>query len=147
MRYILYSSKKTLVSLESEIEYIRNIIDLQALRNTKENYVRFTVDGDGCDVNIAPLLFVPFIENAFKYAQSAEMFPVISIAIVCTNKTMRFTCSNYYNIDKHHHSEDSGGIGLANVKRRLQLLYPQKHCLHIQDKNNIFEVELELILS
>lgn len=144
LRYMLYDTKDKNAQLQNEIEHIENIIALQQLRFTNADYVKFSNSGCYENINIAPLLFTPFIENAFKFAYNAEQVPVIEIEISCNEKKIQFRCKNTYNPDKITHNKDVGGIGLKNIKRRLELLYPYSHTLEITDKMNTFEVKLSL---
>jgi two-component system, LytTR family, sensor kinase len=146
MRYMIYETKSDHVPLSKEIVYIRNYIKLQQLRFKDPEYIKVTLP-DQCEgIRIAPLLLLPFIENAFKYSYNKGKFPVIEIALSCTSHRLTFLCKNYYKREKPRH-ERTGGVGLENVKRRLELLYPQKYDLNILEENNFFKIELIIQLA
>lgn len=144
MRYILYIGNEKTISIHKEIEHIENIIALQSLRYSAPGYVSISKDIKCSKAPVAPLLFTPFIENAFKYSMKHDTIPGIEIYLKCIDEVVHFSCKNYFDPERTTITDGQGGIGLSNVKRRLQLLYPERHNLRIQQKNNIFEVELEL---
>ncbi len=144
LRYMLYSAEQPTIHLSQEIKHIENIIELQNLRLSDKNFVRFNNEVDLPTLEIAPLIFTPFIENAFKYVVPQAMLPAIEIALIHSDSVLSFRCWNYYDPQKQNHTNGTGGIGLANVQRRLQLLYPNKHTLQIIKEKNIFEIKLTL---
>lgn len=91
------------------------------------------------------MLFIPFIENAFKHSEDIGQTPVIDMEMVCKENNLIFTCKNSIGII--HSSSKIGGFGLENVQKRLQLLYPQKHLLKIIKENSTFKVELQIWFS
>lgn len=141
LRYMLYHTDEK-VPLEKELEYIRKYISLQKLRYEHNILAELYVTGSAAGITIAPLVLIPFIENAFKHGDFSGNNQGLVITIrIDTNKLVVF-CMN----KKGNHQKDSaGGIGLENVKRRLQLLYPGKHALGIDDHADSFAVNLELI--
>lgn len=142
MRYMLYETNSEIVLLEKELEYLKNYVELQRLRFTNPNQVNFTVEGDSSNKTIAPLLLVPFIENAFKHGLSAGNTSSIDIRINISESVLTFYCSNGFKsgADPDIHS----GIGLNNVEKRLNLLYNNRHSLKINKLDNRFEVNLSL---
>jgi hypothetical protein len=144
MRYILTETQTNLVTLQNEIEFITNFIDLQSVRLTDKVKVDFKATGDIDDKLIAPLLFIPFIENAFKYGISTKENTIIEILLTATDNKVSFTVSN--TIVKADRA-DTTGIGINNVKRRLELLYPDKHRLLVKEENNQFIVHLDIELT
>jgi two-component system, LytTR family, sensor kinase len=146
LRYMIYETNTDVVPLEGEVNYLRKYIDLQKLRFAQNNFVNLELPEDSTNLKIAPMLLLPFTENAFKYAHSRSKPPGISITMQCDGKFLVFTCENSFDpaSSKKTHS---GGVGLENVKRRLQLIYPEQHWLEIKDKNNTFTVELKIDLS
>lgn len=140
LRYMLYDANEK-VPLEKELEYIRKYIDLQRLRFEQPVKAELMVAGDISDVLIPPLLLIPFVENAFKHGEFSNENNGLLINIYTSNQKLHVHCRN----KKGKQRKDSGGgIGLENVKRRLSLLYPGKHVLLVEDKNDFFTVNLEL---
>jgi len=144
MRYMLYDSSAASVSLEKEVKNIRDYIALNKLRyNSEEVTAEVTVNGNIEGAVIAPMILLPFIENAFKHGVSIEQSTSIFILLEVLNDKIVFTCSNPI-ANALSITKEPGGIGLENVKRRLQLLYPAKHLLSIDDNGITFTVKLEL---
>jgi two-component system, LytTR family, sensor kinase len=143
MRYMLYDSNEEGVALSKEITYLEECIMLNKLRYADEEVkVAFDRTGPIDDTRVAPMLFIPFVENAFKYGVAIGQRATIQIAIVVTGEKLIFTCVNadYSAIKKMEIS----GIGLENVKRRLELVYPRKHQLIIKKEDGKFMVNLEI---
>jgi sensor histidine kinase YesM len=144
MRYMLQDSKDAKVSLEKEIEYLQSYIELQRLRLPEAVKINFSTEGRPELFSIEPLLLIPFVENAFKHGVSYQDSSEITIRLTCIDKSLCFSVGNH--IAKHQGGavEQGSGIGLKNVMRRLELLYPEKHFLEISDDGNQYNVELEL---
>lgn len=140
-RYVLDKIDTNLVPLEEEIEYISNYIDLQVLRFTDSLNIEFDVRGDIKDHEIAPLIFISFIENAFQYGISNHYSSTIFISIEATDDHIRFISkNNKYKKDEFQHIGKNTGI--KNTQRKLNLIYPNEHKLHIEDTENSFFVDL-----
>ncbi|RYY48537.1 MAG: histidine kinase [Chitinophagaceae bacterium] len=139
-RYMLYE-KQDLVPLEKEWDYIRNFISLQQLRYDTALQLEMESAGSMQDWNIAPYLLIPFVENAFKHGDVQDSLSPLSLRLHCTPGQMTFEAIN--SIAKRH-KDDDGGIGLENVRRRLQLIYPNKHQLAVKGTNGRFEVTLKI---
>lgn len=146
MRYMLYETTDPKVPLLSEISHIRNIISLQSLRFRQPDYVLFLLNGSPENHQIAPLLFIPFIENAFKYAHYSGELPVVTIRFDIAEKEILFTCINYFDSAKKE-VMSTGGIGLPNLRKQLSLLYPGKHELKVENKNAKFEAILRIDIT
>lgn len=144
MRYMLYDTSTDKVPLEKEITYLKSFNELQQLRMKNENFVNMEIDGNTKDVFISPMLLIPFVENAFKHGDKKVESPGIKINLKVSNETIVFTSENYIAKDSARQKDNVGGIGLENVKRRLELLYPKKHTLEIKDDNNKYFVKLTL---
>jgi hypothetical protein len=148
MRYMLYDSNEEMVPLSKEITYLEECITLNKLRYADEE-VMLTFDRAGQidDINIAPMLFIPFVENAFKHGVAIGQRAAIQIAMEVSGQKLIFTCVNtdYSSIKKME--MEISGIGLENVKRRLELVYPGKHRLAINKEGGKFMVKLEIDLS
>jgi len=146
MRYMLYETTVELVPIEKEIEYIQSYIELQKLRLTNPQNIHCKLDSNMRGFLIAPMLFIPFIENTFKHSDKNNKIEPIIITLELNEKKIFFSSSNPIK-SKHEESLDKvGGIGLKNVKRRLELLYPTNYSLQIAEKNSTFTVQLTINL-
>lgn len=143
MRYTIYHSAIQRVELETEIEYLQNYIDLQRLRFGQHVDITFNKTVDQPNFLIEPMLLISFVENAFKHGSSHVANPVIDISIVCRDGIMKFDVKNKF--VPHTQKDDTHGVGLKNVKRRLELLYDKKYDLTITDKDPWFIINLTLI--
>ncbi len=144
MRYSLYHTDKK-VTLEQEAEYLNNYIELQKLRFGASVEMRFHVDIVRRDVMIEPMLLVPFVENAFKHGVGLMASPVIIIMLKANDDNIHFAVRNKFNASPSEIKDASSGIGLQNVKRRLDLLYKDHYTLNIYaTKENWFITELTI---
>ena len=143
MRYILTDTQQKTVTLQSEVVFIKNYIDLQQVRLTDKVKVIFDTEGELENKLIAPLLFIPFVENAFKYGVSTKDSSVIDIKIHSQSDQLSFSIVNNI-VHQEHALRETTGIGINNVKRRLELLYPKKHLLDISENDNQFIVHLQI---
>lgn len=143
MRYILYEAAGDTVTMERQIEFIKNFIYLEKLRTDERLEVDFRIDGDNRGLEIAPLLLIPFVENAFKHVakQDNDGAFIKIFADITRSDSLYFSIANNKHPDGNPRKE---GIGLTNVKKRLELLYPSKHKLIIEDTGNLFRVELRI---
>ena len=144
MRHMLYESEKEFISLDKEIEYLENYIDLQKLRLSKEAKVSFDIQGDTSNKKIEPMLLIPFIENAFKHGVDASGAD-ISIELSISENNLQFRVNNRISDSKE--KDDNSGIGLSNIIKQLNHLYPGKHTLNIDEKDGYFLIELILNLK
>jgi sensor histidine kinase YesM len=145
MRYMLYESNADIVPLDKEIEYLKNFIELQQLRYKITPVVQINIDGDPTACNVAPLLFIHLLENAYKHSPAQLNVNDIRIRIIVKEDALLFSIENP--IGKRNHiamPDEQAGIGLANVKKRLALLYPDQHSFQITDVGNIFRVDLKI---
>ncbi|HTH82559.1 MAG TPA: histidine kinase [Mucilaginibacter sp.] len=148
MRYMLYESDDHRVILSKEISYIKNYINLQMLRFGSNVKVNIDIKGDTDNYTIEPMLLIPFVENAFKHGTGMVDDPVIDISLTIDDDTrlMRFMVMNGVS-ELDVSKDESSGIGISNVKRRLAILYPDKHELNIINNNNSFTIDLSISLS
>lgn len=148
MRYVLYDSTTGKIPLKKDLEYIRNYIDLQKLRISKNITIQYDVTGITSDLLIAPLLLITFIENAFKHGISYSSPSAIDIRIGVTGTDLTLTVGNTI-VRNPLHNRDSagGGVGLVNARRRLDVLYPGRYLLDISDNNSIYVVNLKISLD
>ncbi len=144
LRYVIYESEDRFVSLEKEIKYVKNYIDLQLIKDQSITTVSFSYPENIKHCHIAPMILIPFVENSFKHS-NIESAPNgwININLKYYGKNLIFTCSN--SIPTREIKKDkTGGIGLENVKKRLKLIYKDNHSLNIQKENNTFKVILNI---
>ncbi len=146
MRYVVSESSRESVSLEKEIDYIKNYISLQQLRMDGDAALSFIITGNAPGKSISPLLIIPFIENAFKYGLNPEEKSFITINIDITNDEFKLNIENSI-VSMDFPQEEKTGQGLENTRQRLAYLYPDKHKLHIFDTGHTFIVNLSILLS
>ena len=145
LRYQLYDCNAEKIPVSKEIEYLNNYFKLQSLR--MDNCIcTFEVTGNTDHLSTAPLLLIPFVENAFKYvSDSDEGDNRIEVQLTFTSGKLLFSCLN--TVDGNKEPEGRGGIGLANVKKRLELIYGEDYSLQINNIDNLFKVLLEINLE
>jgi two-component system, LytTR family, sensor kinase len=143
MRYILTETQRDLVPLRNEVDFINNFIDLQKVRLTDKVSLTYLVEGEIDSLLIAPLLFIPFVENAFKYGVSTKGPSSINFTLKAEADTVLFTSVNFI-VPSENNLMENTGIGINNVKRRLELMYPGKHKLSTDIKDNYYTVHLEI---
>lgn len=148
LRYMLYDCKEDYVSLTKEIEHLKNFTQLNELQIEERGTVNFHTENIKTDYRIAPLILTVFVENAFKHSTASQSENIkIDIYIkVNENGVLEFVCTNTYQIMGNTKSL-SKGIGLKNVRKRLEILYPNAHAIDITDKNNIYNVSLKMQLK
>lgn len=144
MRYLLYESEHGNTMLSNEIDFMNNYIDLMKLRVNDKVQLSVSFPKKYEDKNIPPLLFIPFIENAFKHGISYREKSFIDINMVVTVESITFRCVNSLIRTKEEASNGHPGIGLENVSKRLNLLFPGRHELKIDKSENTFEVFLTI---
>ncbi len=142
MRYVTDEASQHFVPLQSEVDGARNYIDLQRLRVNDKATINFSVSGNLDGKQVAPLLLMSFIENAFKYGISNHEPFVIDMKVSVEKETIVFFCQN--TIFKNEQEAERNGIGIANTKKRLEHLYPYKHLLSITSQGNLYTVQLTL---
>lgn len=142
----IYEVNKEMVSLTGEVDNLSNFIELQKMRFEDHTKISWQVKGNLNGQQIAPMLFLNFVENAFKYGGSRDDEPVgIDILLKTTDNLVSFCCVN--SVSDNQTSDGKLGVGIANVRRRLELLYPEKHRLEIENKTDTYSVNLELKLN
>jgi two-component system LytT family sensor kinase len=144
LRYVLYDCERPEVPLHKEVEYIKNFIELFKLKSSKKFNIILTEDLQNDTITVAPMLFVPFIENAFKHSgieKRGDSF--VTISLKAKENNIDFLIENSLTSEEHIIKDGQGGIGVNNVQKRLKLLYPENHKLHIE-KTNIFRVHLNV---
>ncbi len=149
MRYMLYECNERQVPLSKELNYMKNYIDLERLRQGKKVNINMEIEGEVEDQLIAPLLFIPFIENCFKHGLNHHLNQgYIDIKVIVFDHTVNFYIKNSKPVHKPKQLHPkSGGIGLVNVKRRLELIYPEKYELNIEESPTTYAVNLDIELK
>lgn len=143
MRYMLYESNVEKINLETEVKYLKNFVELQKFRYSGQTYIDFQVAGDLHSQKIAPLLLIAFVENAFKHGEVSIENKPLSISLLLNQNNLNFTAQNF---KKDQNKDEVGGVGLENVRRRLDLIYPNQYSLDIEDTKETYFCELNLIL-
>ncbi len=144
LRYQLYESEKESVLLSNEIDNLQQNLNLEAMR-LNESAVTLNVEGNPTGIMVAPLIFLPFIENALKHSADPSGIATIDILFEIKEKTIIFTSKNSKPSIKT--KQLAGGLGLKNIKRRLEILYPEKHELKIEETEKEYKVWLKLNLT
>jgi hypothetical protein len=148
LRYMIYESTGEKIPLKREIEYLDNYIELQKLRTPHGEFIQFRIDGDPGNLQIAPLLLIPIVENGFKHGIKAEIKDVfINIRIIINGSELTLMVSNNKSSEKNDSGDEIGGIGLENMGKRLELLYDQKYQLDIEEQADKFDIKLKLHLD
>ncbi|NNE76041.1 MAG: histidine kinase [Pricia sp.] len=145
MRYMLYESNADFVALKKEVKYIEDFIQIQQLRHDEEDelIINFEKKGDFEKAVIAPMILLPFVENAFKHGFSLNESSVINLSLETSESGFFFKVKNKA-FQHHKFTDKTSGIGLENVTRRLNLIYPKKHSLSMFRDNDNFIVELTI---
>ncbi len=144
MRYMIYESNAHTVLLSREIDYLKDYIALQQFRYKADPVVDLMIEGIDGSSYIAPLLFIHFLENAYKHAP-ARMEPLdIKVKVLIKDNALKFSIQNPTAKNQNTDFDEPGGIGLPNIRKRLQLLYPDKHTLEISDYGDRYCVTLTI---
>jgi two-component system, LytTR family, sensor kinase len=146
LQYMLYETDEEKVTLQSEIEYLKSYVDLQSQRFGSKIKITTSFDIENSHLHIEPMLLIPFVENAFKHGYGMVENPAIDIKIKLENEILVVRIKNKYS-KENQEKDKTSGIGLANVKRRLELLYHKKHTLAIEPMDEWFTVNLNLNLN
>ena len=147
MRYMIYETNVDKVPLQKELDYIDNYLNLQKLQYFNNDLVECTITGDPKDKEIAPMLLIPFIENAFKHCTSKETKHAIRFSFLLESDKISFEARNISDKTRTISKDKSGGIGLETVRRRLEILYKNRYSLQIQEKNDLFCILLMIEIN
>jgi LytS/YehU family sensor histidine kinase len=150
MRYMLYECNERRVPLRKEVQYIQNYLDLEQLRQGQNARIEFELNGSIREQQIAPLMFTPFLENSFKHGlnnQLTEGFVRIRLDVEDHKVFLEIENSKAPVKPAQNHNKPSGGIGLVNVRRRLNLIYPDSYNLLVTDQPDKYKVNLDLNLD
>jgi sensor histidine kinase YesM len=149
LRYLLYDGSEKMVGLDQEVKYLRSYLELEKVRHGERMDLEISVNGDMSAHEIAPMLLIPFVENSFKHGLSKDRSKgFVRVQLSIEDGVLKFGLSNSKPADGGVSNNDGykGGIGLKNVRKRLQLLYPQRHQLDVFDTEDQFNIRLELKL-
>ncbi len=148
IRYMLYESDNKQVFLDREVEYLENYIGLQKVRFGEDVDISIELEGNYSGLLIEPMLLIPFVENAFKHGVGYIKDPFINVNLsVSEDNRMVFCIKNKMATNPDEEKDKNSGIGIKNVKRRIELLYPETHELTLGANDGIFEVYLKLFLK
>ncbi|QDH80152.1 histidine kinase [Echinicola soli] len=149
MRFMLHENTQETIPLNREIDYLINYVDLQQLRiEAQENIsIEFSRKDEHCKGNIAPMLLIPFIENAFKHGISLQKKSWVRINLRCLEGSLHMDIHNSIHLKNDDDPEKHSGIGLPNVRQRLQLLYPERHELVIRENDMEYFVHLSIQMN
>jgi LytS/YehU family sensor histidine kinase len=140
--YLLYQADKPLVSLSSEIEHIKDYIALEQIRFRHNLLVKIDLPPASETIEIPPMLLIPFVENSFKHGQPVDGKLQVSISLKADKEQLNFSIKN--SIKNNLTRETENGLGLKNLQKRLQLLYPDRHSFFAKKIGNSFEAHLSL---
>ncbi len=143
LRFMLYETKTDEILLSKEIEYIQKYIELQKIRTSNANYVSFEINGILDNRTIAPMIFIPFIENAFKHSTNKKIDNAISVQLFINEKNIMFVCDNKHD-PKRKLKLENNGLGNDLIQKRLNLLYPDQHVFELDNQNTIYSVKLTI---
>lgn len=146
MRYVLYESSSMTVPLSRDIDFLRNYIKLMRLRYDERVTISVNIPDTIADYQIPPMLLITFVENAFKHGVSYQQESFVNIDIRISEQRLHFTCKNSIPQKDEQNMPDEGGVGLANVRQRLDLLFADNYQLDINDSDNIYSVSLNIPL-
>ena len=147
MRYILYEGDKKLIPVQREALFLKNYIELMRLRYSSRVSINLDIPEMMPDVMLPPLLLIIFVENAFKHGVSYAAPSFIDIKVEVDQKKLKFRCRNSRQEQKPDEKKKKGGVGLANARRRLDLLFPNQYNLEIKENDKEYDVQLEIPLS
>ncbi len=142
MRFMLYETKGENIPLQKELLYIERYIELQRIRSVNPHFIQYSVEGDATDRQIAPMLFIPFIENAFKHSGDTRTDNGIMVKLAITDEKLDFVCEN--RISAALSTGEPGGVGNDLIQKRLSLLYPGHHRLVFAAENGFYKVHLTI---
>jgi two-component system sensor histidine kinase AlgZ len=145
MRYSIYDGQKSSVTIAEEVDYLKNYIELHKMRYHKEINIEFNTDIQDETSKVMPLLFIILLENAFKHGvENLHEHAFVNVNLIANQKEIHFTVENNFDVES---VATEKGIGLKNLQRRLQLVYPKKHSVSFASKENIYKSELTIQLS
>lgn len=142
IRFVLYETKGDKILLSREIEYITKYIALQKIRTANEDYVQLEITGTIGDKQVAPMIFIPFIENAFKHTTNKKLAHAIKVGIYVKDDTIQLVCENKYEVRAVQPTD--GGLGNQLIQKRLDLIYAGRHTLEVVKSDELYRVNLTI---
>jgi len=146
MRYVIYEANAPMVLLEMELSYIQSFIELHQLRLTENNHIEFQIIGDPNKLMIAPLILIPFVENAIKHGTSTIEQTLIRIKVSLLKSDLYFSVVNT-KVNVISKNKEPGGIGIENTRKRLEMIYKKNQKFSIIENDDSFKVDLKIVLS
>ena len=146
LRFMLYETDTEKVPLSKEVEYIKKYIELQKIRTSNNKFVNFDIIGETKDKFVAPMIFIHFVENAFKYATNKKIENAISIRFDISENQLSFSCKNHIN-STDIIKQENNGLGFRLIRQRLDLIYKTAYNLNVSNKDNWYIVQLEIKLG
>ena len=143
LRYVLYETKEDVTLLAKEVDQIKSYIELQQIRTDNPRYASLTINGEIKEQRIAPMIFIPFVENAFKHCKNKTIDNAIDIEFDIQDKRIKMVCKNYYEANQLEVIKNEG-LGNETIRQRLNLLYPKNHELLIDKTEHWFNVTLSI---
>ncbi len=143
LRYMVYETKAEKIPLANEISYIEKYLELQKIRTANPDYITFEVIGETNNLLIAPMIFFPFIENAFKHTENNKRANSIKIKVSVENKQIFFDCENSYQ-NNPNKKQEFGGLGNELIRKRLMLMYLNEHSLETLNCDGVYKIKLSL---
>jgi two-component system LytT family sensor kinase len=145
LRYVLYETSNEKVQLSSEVAYIKKYVELQKIRTTNNKFASVEIKGNANDVYIAPMIFIHFVENAFKFTTNKKFENGITIRMEVLENEIVFNCKNHIDEVKPNSGVERG-LGSRLIKQRLDLIYQENYVLKISEENNWYIVDLKIKL-
>jgi len=146
LRYSLYETKQETVQLEQEVDNLRKYIDLQKIRTQNPSFAQLTVEGDLTGIKIAPMIFLPFVENAFKHSTNKKIENAIVVSVFADKRTIQFSCRNHC-AEVSQLDENCGGLGMNLIRSRFDLLFKDRFSLENKKTGDWYEVNLKIQLD
>ncbi len=146
LRFMLYETDTEKVPLSKEVEYIKKYIELQKIRTSNDKFVNFDIIGETEDRFVAPMIFIHFVENAFKYATNKKIENAISIRFDISENQLSFLCKNHIN-SKDIKKQENNGLGFRLIRQRLDLIYKMNYKLNVSNQEDWYIVQLEIQLG
>jgi len=143
LRYTIYDTRVEFVPLQKELTYLNDYIELQRLRSSSDTRINFKIEGETQNRKVAPLLFIPLVENAFKHGVKGDIVNAfVEVNFSIKESYLCLEVTNNKGVVADTVIEEGAGVGLENVRRRLVLIYPSRHSLEISSDLNRFNVKL-----
>jgi len=145
LRYVIYESNHDIVELASEIKLIQNYIDLQQFRTSPDSHIQFLHKTENDKMELAPMLFLPLVENSYKHGIKGDVGKTfIKMQLIQKGNEIEFLIENNKGTSGEPDENQSGGVGLSNIRNRLELIYPNNHIFEVEDGESLFIVKLKI---